>query len=94
MEGLRELQSRFPLIGNVAGKGLHIGVDLVRDPVTKERAVAEAERVMYSCLEQGIALKVIEGNILTLRPALCITQNDCDWVIDALGKALEGLSHR
>ena len=94
MAGLQELQSRFPLIGNVAGKGLHLGVDLVRDPVTKERAVAEAERVMYSCLEQGIALKVIEGNILTLRPALCITKNDCDWVIDALGKALEGLAHR
>ena len=90
-QGLNELKARFSIIGNVAGKGLHIGVDLVKDPVTKERAVSEAERVMYSCMEQGIALKVIEGNILTLRPALCITKDDCDWVIDALGKALAGI---
>ncbi|HVU98731.1 MAG TPA: aspartate aminotransferase family protein [Puia sp.] len=88
MQGLRELQLRFPIIGNVAGKGLHIGVDLVKDRGTKERAVAEAERVMYHCLEQGIALKVIEGNVLTMRPALCITRDDCDWILDALGKAL------
>ncbi len=91
LEGLSALKERFPLIGHVDGKGLHIGLDLVKDPFTKERAVREAESVMYACMEQGIALKVIEGNVLTIRPALCITKDECDWVIDALSNALAGI---
>ncbi len=88
INGLLELKEQFPLIGHVAGKGLHAGIDLVRDPVTKERATREAEQIMYDCMEQGVALKVIEGNVLTMRPALCITKNECDWIIDALKNAL------
>jgi len=86
---LMNLKERFPLIGNIAGKGLHLGVDLVRNPATKERATAEAERIMYECLNQGVALKVIEGNILTMRPSLVINKEDCDKIIAALTKALE-----
>ena len=94
MEGLRDLQSRHPIIGNVAGKGFHIGVDLVKDSVTRQRAVEEAEWIMYQCLERGVALKVIEGNILTMRPALCISRNDCDHILSALGESLALLSKR
>ncbi len=84
---LRELQEIFPVIGNIAGKGMHLGVDLVKDPKTKERAIDYAEQVMYYCLRQGVAFKVIEGNILTLRPALTITTDECDRIINALHNA-------
>ncbi|HRN57382.1 MAG TPA: aspartate aminotransferase family protein [Agriterribacter sp.] len=84
---LLELQKRFPVIGNVAGKGLHLGVDLVKDLLTKERATEYAERIMYDCLEQGVAFKVIEGNILTLRPSLVITKDDCDFIVHSLATA-------
>jgi 4-aminobutyrate aminotransferase len=84
---LRALQEQFPVVGNVAGKGLHIGIDLVKDPVTKERAVEYAERVMYHCLRRGIAFKVIEGNILTLRPALTISREECNQIADTLRNA-------
>lgn len=84
LEQLLELKSRFPVIGNVAGKGMHLGIDLVKDPVTKERATLYAEQIMYDCLEQGIAFKVIEGNILTLRPSLVITKDDCDLIVHTL----------
>lgn len=94
MRGLRELQERFPVIGNVAGKGLHIGVDLVKDPKTKQRAIEEAEWTMYQCLQRGVALKVIEGNILTMRPALCINRNDCDLILNALEESLSSLPKR
>ena len=67
---------------------LHLGIDLVRDPLSKERADKEAEEIMYDCLAQGVAMKVIEGNILTMRPALCITVEDCDKIINALAIAL------
>ncbi|CAG5005361.1 Isoleucine 2-epimerase [Dyadobacter sp. CECT 9275] len=81
---LNELKQQFPVIGNVAGKGLHIGVDLVTDPATKEPAVQYAETIMYDCFKQGIAFKVIEGNILTMRPSLIIGKDQCDQIVDAL----------
>ncbi|MBS1610525.1 MAG: aspartate aminotransferase family protein [Bacteroidetes bacterium] len=89
VEELTQLKDRFSLIGNIAGKGLHLGVDLVRDKKTKERATNEAEQIMYECLEHGVALKVIEGNILTMRPSLIIDKEDCDKIIHALTKAFE-----
>jgi len=89
MDRLQELKETYPLIGNIAGKGFHIGVDLVKDRKTKERAVEEAEQIMYDCLEQGVAFKIIEGNIVTMRPSLVITKDDCDLIIDSLKNALE-----
>ena len=86
---LQQLQKSCSLIGNIAGKGLHIGIDLVRNADTKERATREAEEIMYDCLDEGVAMKVIEGNILTMRPALCVVKEDCDKIIDALSIALE-----
>lgn len=91
MDQLKVLQQKFPLIGNVAGKGFHIGVDLVKDRNTKERAVDEAEQIMYDCFEQGVAFKIIEGNIITMRPSLVITKDDCDLIIESLDNALKNL---
>ena len=86
---LQELKELYPIIGNVAGKGFHIGVDLVKDRKTKERAIDEAEQIMYHCLEQGVAFKIIEGNIITMRPSLVLTKDHCDQVIDSLKNAFE-----
>ena len=88
LEGLSELQNEFSAIGNVAGKGLHLGVDLVTDRQSKLRADDFAEKIMYDCFRQGIAMKVIEGNILTFRPSLVITKQHCNDIIDALRIAL------
>lgn len=90
-DSLEELKNEFPSIGHIAGKGLHLGIDLVRDRKTKERATQEAEQMMYHCLNQGIAFKIIEGNIITIRPSLTITKDDCDWIIDSLKSALRSL---
>jgi len=91
-EGLRELQREFEIIGNVAGEGLHLGIDLVTDRKTKERATEAAERAMYFCLNEGLAFKIIEGNIITLRPSLVITKDDVDFLIETLRKAFRSLS--
>lgn len=88
-EQLGLLKERFPVIGHIAGRGLHLGLDLVLDRRTKERATAYAERIMYDCMKQGVALKIIEGNILTLRPSLVIDRAACDFVISALASAFE-----
>jgi 4-aminobutyrate aminotransferase len=88
MERLREMAERHPLIGCVMGIGLHMGIDLVRDRHTKERAVREAEMIMFKCLERGLAFKTIDGNMLTLRPALVITREEMDWALDILDESI------
>ncbi|GGC23776.1 aspartate aminotransferase family protein [Parapedobacter defluvii] len=87
LEGFRDMQQRFPVIGHVAGKGLHIGLDLVTDSATKERAIFYAEQVMYACMENGVAFKVIEGNVATIRPALTITKTQCDTILSVFEHA-------
>lgn len=74
-ERLLEIQEKYEIIGNISGLGLNIGIDLILDPVSKERAVEEAGSVMYEWMENGVALKTIEGDILTWRPALTISAN-------------------
>jgi 4-aminobutyrate aminotransferase len=82
------MKEKHSLIGHVTGVGLHIGIDLVRDMETKERAVDEAEIIMFKCLEKGLAFKIIEGNVVTLRPALIITREEMDRALDILDEAI------
>jgi len=88
LERLQEMSERRRLIGCVMGLGLHIGIDLVRDRKTKERAVREAEMVMFKCMEKGLAFKTIDGNMITLRPALVITREEMDGALDILDEAI------
>ncbi len=85
---LNQMKRKHPLIGNVMGVGLHLGIDLVKDVKTKERAVDEAEIIMYKCMEKGLAFKTIEGNIITLRPALVITREQMDKALDILDETI------
>ena len=68
--------------------GLHIGIDLVKDRKNKERAVDEAEMIMFKCIEKGLSFKTIEGNIITLRPALVITKEEMDKALDILDETI------
>jgi 4-aminobutyrate aminotransferase len=88
LQRLNDLTEKHRLIGHVAGLGLHIGIDLVVDRKTKLRAVDEAEIIMFKCLEKGLSAKTIEGNILTLRPALIITRDEMDRAIDIIDEAI------
>lgn len=88
LERLHELKARHALIGDVRGIGLMLGVELVRDLQTKERAVLEAERVMYSALSQGLSFKVTMGNVLTLVPPLTISREELDTALDILDRAI------
>ena len=88
LKKLDDMKDKHPLIGDITGVGLHIGIDLVIDPKTKERAVDEAEIIMFKCLEKGLSFKTIEGNVITLRPALVITQEEMDRALSILEAAI------
>lgn len=88
---LQEMAQRHPLIGDVRGRGLLIGIELVRDRTTKEPAVDAAETVLYRCLDQGLSFKTTMGNVLTLTPPLIIDRHAMDAALDILEQALTGL---
>ena len=73
-EQLHLLKLKHLWIGDVRGIGLLWGIELVKDRNTKEKAVTEAERVMYYCLDLGLSFKVSQGNVLQLCPPLIITR--------------------
>lgn len=81
---LQEMAARYSIIGDVRGVGLLIGVELVRDRHSRERAVDEAERIMYQALARGLSFKLTMGNILQLVPPLIITQEQLDQALAIL----------
>jgi len=89
-ESLRALQGQHPIIGDVRGSGLFLGVDLVLDPVTRSAATAQAAYVMNRLRECGI-LTGTDGpfnNVIKLRPPLIISERDADIFTETLGSVL------
>ena len=84
------LQERHPLIGDVRGRGLLRGVELVRDRATREPAAAEAERLQQSLLEAGVVVGLCgaDHNVLKINPPLCATADDIALLADACDRAL------
>jgi 4-aminobutyrate aminotransferase len=78
LERLKEMKERYPVIGDVRGLGLFLGIELVKDRQSRERALDEAEAVMYAALSKGISFKITMGNIITLTPPLTITRKEMD----------------
>jgi 4-aminobutyrate aminotransferase len=85
---LAEMKARHEFIGDIRGKGLLWGVDLVKDRVTKEKDSRSAERTLYRCLELGLSLKVSDGNVICLYPPLTILIEELDEALNILEQAL------
>ena len=93
MAGLRDLADRHPLIGDVRGKGLMIGVELVRDRETKERAVAEREAVVEAAFRRGVLLLGAGPNAVRFSPPLVLTQAQADIALKVFDEALSEVEH-
>ncbi|MER2600896.1 MAG: aspartate aminotransferase family protein [Candidatus Competibacter phosphatis] len=81
---LRDMQTRHPSIGDVRGRGLLLGVELVTDRSTKASAHEAAEAVLYRALARGLSFKLSLGNVLTLSPPLVISRAEMDTALDIL----------
>ena len=88
VERMEAMMADHPLIGDVRGLGLLMGMELVRDRASRSRATDEAETVMYSALSKGLSFKTTMGNILTLTPPLTITRQEMDQALDILEESL------
>ncbi len=89
---LSALKTKHKLIGDVRGIGLLWGIELVKDKISKEKAIDEAEKIMYNCLKKGLSFKVSAGNVLQLSPALTITRKEIDKALNILDESLALIS--
>lgn len=92
-EGLRRLQGRHDLIGDIRGHGLWVGVELVRDRRTKEPAAAESHRAINLMKERSVLLGRIGefDNVLKMRPPLPFSRANADILLDTLDAVLRTL---
>jgi 4-aminobutyrate aminotransferase len=85
---LRELMARHPLIGDVRGKGLMTGVELVRDRQTKERATEERDLIVDKMFARGVLVLGAGRNAIRLCPPLVLSKTQADCCVDALDAAV------
>ncbi|MFC1714871.1 aspartate aminotransferase family protein [Candidatus Poribacteria bacterium] len=89
MDKLNALAQKHSIIGDVRGKGLMVGTELVEDRSTKEPS-SSGGSIQAKCLEAGILMGVggIYGNILRIQPPLVIEKEELDTVVDCLDGVL------
>ena len=88
--GLRDLQKKHPLIGDIRGKGLMCGVDLVTDRTTKAPATAQCSAVFERCKDLGLLIGKggLSGNVLRIKPPMCLTEADIEFMLSVLDVAI------
>jgi 4-aminobutyrate aminotransferase len=91
MAGLNALMDKHPIVGDVRGRGLMIGVELVRDRRTKERAFTERDRLVRECFNRGLLVLGAGRNTIRLSPPLVLTMQQADTAIEILDQALTAI---
>ena len=92
MARLGDLPQRFPTVGDVRGLGLMIGIELVRDQVTKERAGDLRDKLVQMCFERGLLVLGAGPNTIRLCPPLVITNDQADFAADTIEQCLRLLT--
>ncbi|MBT6326156.1 MAG: aminotransferase class III-fold pyridoxal phosphate-dependent enzyme, partial [Bdellovibrionales bacterium] len=92
-DSLNEMKKEFPMIGDVRGRGLLLGIEMVKDPITKEIAPQETARLMDLTKDEKLLLGKggLYGNIVRLAPSLTITRKECDQLLSRFANALRKL---
>lgn len=88
--GMKALEDKHTIIGDVRGRGLMLGIELVKDRAGKEPASAECAQVFERCKELGLLLGKggLHGNTLRIKPPMCITEADMDFMLQVVDRAL------
>ena len=88
LERLADMQARYPIVHEVRGLGLHLGIELRIDG---KPAADEADRVLYHSLSRGLSYKVGGGCVLTLCPPMTITSQQLDQALDIVEAGIAAL---
>ncbi len=85
---LRETVGDSPIVGDIRGRGLMFGIEIVTDKQTKTPGNDLAEQIYYRCLDNGLSFKISQGCVLTLSPPLTITQAQLDDALNIVEAAI------
>ena len=94
MAGLKNLMSKHKLIGDVRGRGLMIGVELVRDRQTKERASEERDAVVNNAFKRGLLILGAGKNSIRFSPPLVLTKAEADVALRIFDESLSEVARR
>jgi len=94
-KGLNAMKEKYPIMADIKGTGLMIGVEFVKDPKTLEPAKEETTQIFERMRELGVLIGKggIYGNILRIKPPMCINKNDCNFFLQSLEIAMSELKH-
>jgi 4-aminobutyrate aminotransferase len=84
MDRLREWPRRFPIVGDVRGLGLMIGIELVRDHNTRQKAPELRDQVLRRAFERGLLVLGAGENTIRLSPPLVVSRDQCDFALETL----------
>ena len=88
MERLRDTVGDNAIVGDIRGRGLMFGVEIVSDRAARTPDPERAERILYACLGEGLSFKNSAGNVLTLSPPLTISEDDLDRALSIVETAI------
>ncbi len=93
LTGLNQLKEKHNLIGDVRGKGLMLGIELVKDRQSKEPAKEECAQILETCREMGLLLGKggLWGQTIRFSPPMCVNEQDADFLLEVLDRALSDL---
>ena len=93
LAGLNRLKEKYNIIGDVRGKGLMLGIELVRDRESKEPAKEECAQVLETAKDLGLLLGKggLWGQTIRFSPPMCVNERDADFLLEILDRALANL---
>ncbi|MEO8594125.1 MAG: acetyl ornithine aminotransferase family protein [Candidatus Solibacter sp.] len=92
MARMRQWPARFPMVGDVRGLGLMLGIEIVRDRAGKQKAPDWRDRIVSMAFERGVLVLGAGDNTLRLCPPLVITREQCDFALDTLEACLQQIA--
>jgi len=93
LAGLNQLKEKHKLIGDVRGKGLMLGIELVKDRQSKEPAKEASAQILETCKEMGLLLGKggLWGQTIRFSPPMCVNEQDADFLLEVLDRAFSDL---
>jgi 4-aminobutyrate aminotransferase len=89
MKRMADWPSKYKLVGDVRGRGLMIGVEIVKDKTTKEYGAAERDRIVEAAFDRGVLFLGCGPGTVRICPALVVTKEEADVAVDVLEECIK-----